>query len=65
MQREFIQALLDDQQNKITEELSKLKGKEYLNVIAALLEYAMPKLNRTEISADSETIKTITGMVIR
>lgn len=49
IQREFIQSLLDNQTNKIEIELNKLDGKEYLNVILNLLEYSIPKLNRTEI----------------
>ena len=47
IQREFIQSLLDNQTNKIEIELNKLDGKEYLSVILNLLEYSIPKLNRT------------------
>ena len=36
IQREFIQSLLDDQQDKIKSELKKLTGKDYLNVVTDL-----------------------------
>lgn len=66
IQREFIQTLLDNQQDKIKSELENLTGKDYLNVITCLMEFALPKLNRTELSADGpNTIQVITGMVIK
>lgn len=65
IQREFIQSLLDDQQDKIKDELEKLTGKDYLNAITGLLEFALPKLSRSELSADGPTVQVITGMVIK
>jgi hypothetical protein len=66
MQREFIQSLLDDQQPKIKTELQKLTGKDYITAVTCLLEFALPKLNRTELTADPDGAgkPIITGMVI-
>jgi len=52
LQREFIQSLIDNQQDKIKTELNGLTGKEYLSVVTGLLEFVMPKLQRTEIKTD-------------
>ncbi|MCX6236372.1 MAG: hypothetical protein NTY07_02255 [Bacteroidia bacterium] len=51
LQREFIQSLLDSQQDKIKCELNSLTGKDYLSVITGLMEYAMPKLQQTELTS--------------
>lgn len=51
LQREFIQSLLESQQDKIKSELNSLTGKDYLSVIAGLMEYALPKLQRTELTS--------------
>ena len=48
IQREFVQTLLDNQSTKIEIELNKLDGKDYLSVVLNLMEYCIPKLNRTE-----------------
>ena len=67
MQREFIQSLLDDQQDKIKTELQKLTGKDYISAVTSLLEFALPKLNRSELTADPDGpngSKVITGMII-
>lgn len=42
VQREFLQTLLDGQQDKIKTELTNLEGKEYLAVIVSLLKYVVP-----------------------
>ena len=47
--REFIQTLLDGQQERITDELSQLQGKEYFAAINGLIEYVLPKLSRQEL----------------
>lgn len=52
IQREYIQTLLDGQKAKIEAELSTLKGKEYLSVILALMDFTMPKLSRVELTED-------------
>ena len=65
IQREFIQSLLDDQQEKIKAELERLTGKDYINAITGLLEFVLPKLNRSELSSDKgNSVQIITGMVI-
>ena len=51
MQREFIQSLLESQQDKIKSELNSLTGKDYLSVITGLMEYTLPKLQRTEFTS--------------
>lgn len=49
LQREFIQSLLDAQQAKIKYELGRLHGKDYLGTVTGLMEFVMPKLQRTEL----------------
>ena len=65
MQRQFIQTLLEGQQDKIISELNTLQGKDYLTAIHGFMEFAIPKLQRTEIEGESiKNIRVITGMVI-
>ncbi len=52
LQREFIQSLLDTQTNKIKLELSRLHGKNYFAALNGLMEFVIPKLQRTEIKED-------------
>lgn len=55
--REFISKLLDDQEDGIKEALAKLKKdspKDYLNIIATLMEYDTAKLSRVELTGGSE-----------
>jgi hypothetical protein len=52
LRRDFIQDLLDTQKPKIENELVKLEGKDYLTVITGLMEFVMPKLQRTELKSD-------------
>lgn len=47
--REYVQSLLDSQKEKIEAELNDLKGKEYLSVILALMDFTMPKLSRIQM----------------
>ena len=54
LQREWVQNLLDKQGPKIENELNSLQGKEYLTAITNLMEFVMPKLQRTELKADIE-----------
>lgn len=49
LQREFIQKLLDRQQDKIIIELEGLSGKEYFTAVTCLLEFILPKLQRSEV----------------
>ena len=50
LQREFIQTLLDTQQDKIKLELNGLHGKDYLGAINGLMEFVIPKFQRTELT---------------
>lgn len=50
LQREFIQDIFAEQQDKIKDELVKLKGKDYINAITSLMEFGFPKLCRTELA---------------
>jgi hypothetical protein len=59
IQREFIQSLLDAQQDKIKNELNGLKGKDYIAAISSLMEFALPKLQRTELKTNNETFPTV------
>ncbi len=60
LHREFVQNLLDKQQGKIRRELKKLEGKEYLSIVLTLMEFSIPKLNRTELNTNGITrIKVI------
>lgn len=68
-QREFIQDLLDMQLDKIKAELNILTGKPYLDSIFTLIEYTLPKLNKTVIQEVEEeiekpTIKLPDGTII-
>lgn len=54
-QREFVHNLLDMQLDKIEIELNRLSGKPYLDAIFTLIEYTIPKLNKTEIHNTTES----------
>ena len=67
LQREFIQTLLDTQQDKILTELNQLHGKDYLNAVNGLMEFVLPKLQRTELKNENgnyDVSLNITGMTI-
>ena len=65
LQRNFIQSVLDQQQDKIVIELNKLTGKDYLSAINGLMEFVLPKLQRTELKNEGpEKLTIITGMQI-
>ena len=67
LQREFIQSLLDTQQDKILTELNQLHGKDYLNAVNGLMEFVLPKLQRTELKNENgnyDVSLNITGMTI-
>jgi len=59
LHREFIQSLLDTQQDKIKIELNSLTGKDYLSVISGLMEFVIPKLQRTELKSDNSKQKFV------
>lgn len=50
--RDKINDLLDDNWKKVLEDIDTLKPKERLDIYARLLEYALPKMSRVEISAE-------------
>jgi hypothetical protein len=52
--RESITALLEDNYELLKSDLLALTGKERLDRMISLLEYATPKLNRTDLSNDGE-----------
>lgn len=52
--REFLQSILADNQDKFLKELMSLKGKQFIDAWTVLIEYSVPKLQRTEIVGDEE-----------
>lgn len=52
--RDFIQSILTDNQDKFINELMTLKGKQFIDAWTVLIEYSVPKLQRTEIVGDEE-----------
>ncbi len=50
--REAVSLIVKRQFPKFKRELKKLEGKDYCDVMLKLMEYHMPKLNRTEISTE-------------
>ena len=67
IQRDFIQCLLDRQQDKIELELSKLTGKDYISAITGMMEFVLPKLQRTELKGtdNDHYVKPMIGMIIK
>jgi hypothetical protein len=60
--REFLKNIVENNQDKIKKELEKLDGKPYLDAVLSLMEYVQPKLNRTELTGDTESpLKIIVG----
>ena len=60
--REFISELLDSQHDdikKALEELKKENNKDYLSIIATLMEYDTAKLSRIELTGGGEDDKPI------
>ena len=47
--RERIESLLDERWDGFLEDLDRLSEKERVDTIVRLMEYALPKLNRTEV----------------
>ena len=69
LQREFIQTLLDAQQDKIKLELKGLHGKDYLGAINGLMEFIIPKFQRTELTTttinNNQPLLNIEPMIIK
>ena len=56
----FIKGLINDNTEKLTEEIAKLEGKVYVDSVLALMEYAVPKLQRVEVEGEIDaTLFTI------
>jgi len=54
--REIIGSTLDENADRVKEELDRLSGKDFLNFYIKLLEFGLPKLQRQTIEIDQETI---------
>ena len=52
--RELLTTFLEENYDKFLTELFKLEGKEFSDRFIQLLEYATPKLNRTDLTNDGE-----------
>jgi len=50
--REWIGGFLDNNTQALEDEILALEGKEKVQAILSLLEYAVPKLARTEITSE-------------
>lgn len=55
--REFINGFINDNTDKIQNDFDSLDPKERIDTLIKLLEYSLPKLNRTELTADSDEEK--------
>ena len=58
--REKISLIVKQNFPKLKRELKKLDGKDYCDVVLKLMEYHVPKLNKTEIVADEEIFRPVT-----
>jgi len=54
--REVIGAALDNNADRVKDELDQLSGKDFLDFYIKLLEFGLPKLQRQTIEIDRETI---------
>lgn len=52
--REFLLEFLNNNKDKLTDEILKLKGERFIDKILQLLEYGLGKLNRVDLSNDGE-----------
>jgi len=52
--REFVNDFIKENTDKIQNDFDSLDPKERIDTLIKLLEYSLPKLNRTELSTDSE-----------
>ena len=53
--KSFLIELVNDNQDKLVEEIKKLEGKAFTDSMFALMEYVQPKLSRTEVKAKVES----------
>jgi hypothetical protein len=54
--KSFTETIVDGGMERFEEELSKLKGKQYVDAFLALLEYVQPRLQRSEVIGDGNLI---------
>ena len=59
--RERVRILLDDNWDEVCIEIKALKGKDKVDAILRMLEYALPKLSRTE-TRDISDIEELLAM---
>ena len=59
--RAKVEMLINDNWETLLKDIQKLESKERVNTFIKLLEYSLPKLNRTEIS-DMTTVEEIISM---
>jgi len=57
--REVVSSLINGNFPKFEKELKSLTGKDYCDVMMKLLEYHIPKLNRTEIQANDRAFNPV------
>lgn len=57
--RSFINDFINDNKEKIQQDFDSLEPKERIDSLIKLLEYSLPKLQRTELTSESENKKTI------
>ena len=55
--RERLEILLSDEWQQIKEDFKELTPKERIEAYIKLMEYSIPKLNRTELKADDKIIE--------
>ena len=48
----FLIELVNDNQQRLIDEIKKLEGKAFTDSMFALMEYVQPKLSRTEVKAE-------------
>ena len=51
----FLLKLVNDNQDKLLDEIKTLNGKAFVDSMFALMEYVQPKLSRTEVKGEIET----------
>lgn len=59
--RSCIEALLESQWDQVLKDINNLTSKERIDTVIRLLEYALPKLNRTELRQTS-TVEEMLAM---
>lgn len=55
--REFINGFINDNKDKVQNDFNSLEPKERIDTLIKLMEYSLPKLQRTELTTDSDDAK--------